>query len=205
MLTRRKFLPALAAVAAAVTSGTLPRTARAQSAEQAAAFVGQTAKKLMAVVNGPTSGIEKAQQLQQIVDQDVDVDAVARFCLGRYWRSATPEQQQQYLRLFHEVLLRNITSKIGDYTGVTITIGRTIPREGGFGVASVVDRPGQAPANVEWIVSTESGSPRIVDVVAEGTSLRLTQRSDYASYLAHNNNSVQGLLDAMRQQLTRSG
>jgi phospholipid transport system substrate-binding protein len=37
-------------------------------------------------------------------------------------------------------------------------------------------------------------------VVAEGTSLRLTQRSDYASYLSRNNNNVQALIDAMRQQ-----
>ena len=45
------------------------------------------------------------------------------------------------------------------------------------------------------------GGPKIVDVVAEGTSLRLTQRDDYASYLARNNDSVQALIDALKRQV----
>ena len=40
----------------------------------------------------------------------------------------------------------------------------------------------------------------IVDVIAEGTSLRLTQRSDYSSYLSHNGNSIDSLLSAMKRQ-----
>ena len=170
---------------------------------QAAAFIDKTGKDLTAVVNGSAGTADKTAQLQQIVDRDVDVDAVARFCLGRYWRSASPAQQQQYLQLFRQVLVKNITSKLGDYQGVTFAVGRTSPRDGAVAVATVVTRPGTAAANVEWVVSSASGSPRIVDVVAEGTSLRLTQRSDYASYLAHNNNNLQALLDAMRQQLTQ--
>jgi phospholipid transport system substrate-binding protein len=45
---------------------------------------------------------------------------------------------------------------------------------------------------------------KIIDVIAEGTSLRLTQRSDYSSFLARNSNNVQALIDAMRQQATAS-
>jgi phospholipid transport system substrate-binding protein len=37
-------------------------------------------------------------------------------------------------------------------------------------------------------------------VIAEGTSLRLTQRSDYAAFLSRNGNSVQALIDALKQQ-----
>ena len=65
--------------------------------------------------------------------------------------------------------------------------------------------PGNPPAKVDWLVSAETGGPKIVDVIAEGTSLRLTQRSDYSAYLAHNNNSVQALIDALRQQASQPG
>jgi phospholipid transport system substrate-binding protein len=205
MLTRRSLLTLSLAAAALVALEGRPATALAGSAEQAAAFIEQTGKDLTGVTNSPGAIADKQVQLQRVIDRTVDVDDVARFCLGRYWRTASPEQQQQYLKLFHQVLLKNISSKLGDYQGVTFVVGRTVARDGGFGVATVVTRPGTAPANVEWIVSDASGSPRIIDVVAEGTSLRLTQRSDYASYLAHNGNSVQALLDAMRQQLTQSG
>jgi len=43
-----------------------------------------------------------------------------------------------------------------------------------------------APIAQEWVISDPDSNPEIVDVIAEGTSFRLTQRSDYASFLAHN-------------------
>ena len=68
-----------------------------------------------------------------------------------------------------------------------------------------MNRPGNAPAKVDWLVSADSGSPKIIDVIAEGTSLRLTQRSDYSAYLARNNNNVQALIEALRQQASQAG
>lgn len=204
MLTRRS-LTGLFATGATLAIGGRPGPVHAQTVEQAAAFIEQAGRDLTAVVNAPGPISSRPGQLQQVVDRIVDVDEVARFCLGRYWRTASPEQQQEYLKLFHQVLVKNIAAKLGDFQGVTFVVGRSAPRDGGFAVSTVVTRPGSAPANVEWLVSPAAGGLRIFDVIAEGTSLRLTQRSDYASYLAHNGNSVQALLDAMRQQLTQSG
>jgi phospholipid transport system substrate-binding protein len=56
---------------------------------------------------------------------------------------------------------------------------------------------------VNWLVSSSGGSFKIIDVIVEGTSLRLTQRSDYYSYLSHNNDNVQALIDALKQQAAR--
>jgi len=188
---------ALAACAVVAMPGA---PAFAQSTQAAASFVEQTANQLTSIVNGPSPIAEKREQLQGIIDRDVDVTDVARFCLGRFWRTATPEQQQQYIDLFHRVLVLNITGKVGDYKGVSIAMGRSVPREGDVAVTTMVSRPGNEPSRVDWLVSTSTGSPKIIDVIAEGTSLRLTQRSDYASYLSRNNNSVAALIAAMRQQ-----
>lgn len=205
MLTRRTLLTALPAAAALLAFSGFPRMGHAQAADAAAAFVDQAGKSLVAVINGPGSADDKKAHLRKIVDQVVDVDEVARFCLGRFWRIATPEQQAAYLELFHQVLQRNITAKLGEFQGVTFALGRAVAKDSGVTVATVVTRPNSAPAKVDWVVSTASGGPRVVDVVAEGTSLRLTQRSDYASYLSQHNNSLPALLDAMRQQLAQPG
>jgi len=45
------------------------------------------------------------------------------------------------------------------------------------------------------------GKPKIEDLLVEGTSLRITQRSDYSSFLLHNNSNVQALIDKLRQML----
>jgi phospholipid transport system substrate-binding protein len=148
---------------------------------------------------------DKQAALEKIIDRVVDVPEVAKFCLGRFWRTATPQQQRDYIETFHRVLVQNITSKVGEYQGVSFTAERSQAREEDVVVITTVIRPGNAPNRVDWLISNASGGPRVIDVIAEGTSLRLTQRSDYAAYLARNNNSVQALIDAMREQAKQPG
>jgi phospholipid transport system substrate-binding protein len=199
MISRRHFLTL------ATVSALLPLPVHAQSADKAAAFVKSTGDRLVAVVNGPGSTSTKRSQMSQIIGSDVDVDGIGRFCLGRYWRQATPEQQKQYLSLFHEVLITNITSKLGEYQGVTFTMGRSKPQDEEAVVSTTVVRPNNGPTAVDWIIANPSGQPKIIDVVAEGTSLRLTQRQDYASFLSHNNNNIDALIAAMKNQISQNG
>ncbi len=190
------------AVAAPLAPGLLS-TAQAQSSTGDVAFVQSLAQRMIAVVNGPGSAAAKKAQIQPMLDQDVDVDAIARFCLGRFWRTATPDQQAKYTALFHQVLTNSIDDKLGEYRGVGITVGQATQQDGKTYVATVISRPNQPTANVQWVISHASGSPRIVDVVAEGVSLSLTQRSDYASFLAHNGNDVGKLIAALQRQVAR--
>jgi phospholipid transport system substrate-binding protein len=156
-------------------------------------------------VNGPEDDREKRGRLTQIIDNAVDVDGVARFCLGRFWRNASAEQQQRYTELFHQVLVNNITAKLGEYRGVRFTMGRAQQRDENVVVSTVVERPNNPPTNVDWIISKPTSDPKIIDVIAEGTSLRLTQRQDYASYLSRNSNNIDALINAMRQQVAQAG
>jgi phospholipid transport system substrate-binding protein len=203
MLTRRTLLTSAVALATCAIAFSHSSAAAAQSTDAATGFVEHTARELTAIVNGGAPAAEKRTQLQRIIDRDVDVADVARFCLGRFWRTASPAQQSEYVELFHRVLVQNITGKVGEYQGVTIAMGRSAPREGDVAVTTTVTRPGNQPSRVDWLVSMSSGAPKIIDVIAEGTSLRLTQRSDYASYLSRNNNDVSALIAAMRQQASQ--
>ena len=133
------------------------------------------------------------------------MDGVARFCLGRFWRQASPPQQQRFVMLFHQALVSNIVAKLGEYRGVKFTVGRSRQEDEDEIVSSVVERPNNPPTNVDWVIEQPETSPRIIDVIAEGTSLRLTQRQDYASYLTRNNNDVNALISAMSHQAAQNG
>jgi len=194
MLTRRNtFLLGAAAIA------TLAAGPRAW-AQDATGFVINLGNQLAAIVNGGGGYDDKKRRLAPLIEQAVDVDGIAQFCLGIYWRRATPQQQAEFNRLFHAVLLNNIGGKLGQFQGVTFRPTTTSQREGDSVVGTVIQRPNQQPNNVQWIVSTASGRPKIVDVQAEGVSLRLTQRNDYSAFLSRNNGNVDALLAAMRQQ-----
>jgi len=194
-LTRRNLV--LGAVTAALVVRLPPVLAQT---DPSATFVAGFGRDLVAIVNGPGSAEAKAAQMETAIERSVDVDAIARFCLGRFVRQASPAQLADYTRLFHRVLARTITGHIGDYRGVSFTVGRTLPNADGHAVLTVVVRPGQAPAQVQWVVAKTDGGPKVVDVVAEGTSLRLTQRSDYGSFLSRNGGDVAALIAAMKRQ-----
>jgi phospholipid transport system substrate-binding protein len=205
MLQRRNFMVVTTAWLLPASQW-LIRPADAQGAnDKASALIKSIGDQLVSVVNGPGGARDKRARLTEIIDSGVDVDGVARFCLGRFWRTASADQQRRYMELFHQVLVNNITSKIGDYRGVRFQMGRTQRREDDAVVSTVVERPNNPPTNVDWIVSSPASDPKIIDVVAEGTSLRLTQRQDYASYLSHNNNNIDALINAMRQQVAEAG
>ena len=205
MPNRRTFL-VLTAASLLTAVGRLVRPALAQSVDgPASTFVKNIGDRLVAVVNGPESDREKRAKLTAIIDGAVDVDGVARFCLGRFWRNASAEQQQRYTELFHQVLVNNITAKLGEYRGVRFVMGRAQQRDDNTVVSTVVERPNNPPTNVDWIIGNDASNPKIIDVIAEGTSLRLTQRQDYASYLSRNNNNIDALINAMRQQVAQAG
>lgn len=195
MTTRRLFLaaPALLGLAA------LAPPARAADPESAAAFVDTMLRELLTIANGSGTLEAKRAALAKVVDVRVNVEAVARFCLGRFWRTASAPQQAEYTQLFRRWLIRSVTEKVGEYQGVTYTMGKAARREADVAVSTIVNRPGNAPNKVDWVVDAE-GPPMVIDVIAEGTSLRLTQRSDYAAFMSRNGNNVQALIEALKQQ-----
>ena len=200
MFNRREFLALAGAAALVITFG----AARAEAASPAG-FVRSFADRLLAIVNGPEPYGQKKAALGPVIDGDVDVARIARFCLGRFWASASPAQQAQYTTIFHQVLLNNIAGHLGEYQGVSYVLHGETPQGENSLVATTITRPNAPPANVQWVVESSGGVQKVVDVVAEGTSLRLTQRSDYASFLSHHNNDIGALLTALQKQVGNAG
>jgi phospholipid transport system substrate-binding protein len=198
MFPRRLVLGAIATLPCAALAYAQP-----VPTDAAKSFIDQSGQKLVAVVNGSASESQKADQLRQLVDQIVAVDQVGDYVLGRYINVATPAQHAQYLTLFHQLLSYNITYQIKAYEGVTFTVNSAATQGNDTIVDTTVARPGQAPADVGWAVDEVNGQPKIVDVIVAGTSLRVTERNDYASVVTDNGGQISALLNAMQNQIQR--
>jgi phospholipid transport system substrate-binding protein len=202
MMIRRKLV--LAGIAGAIIACASPVWAAEDAAlSQAADFVRDAGNRLAALLADQKDPEERNKQLQAFIDEVADVDGVARFSIGRFWRLATPAQQQEYLTLFHRVLFKNITTRISDYTSgprAKVIVARPSQTDSGIAVPTTVEREGAPPVRVTWTVGAETGKLRIVDISAEGMSLRLTLRSDFSSFITRNNGDIGALLTALRQQ-----
>ena len=185
-------------------AGVAGRQATAQTdIGRASAFIQMTGQQLVAAINDQAHDLAtRRQRVSAVLRQAVDIDGVGRFIIGRWWRNASPQEQQEYIKLFEETLIRNLSARFGEYQGVRFALGRTQQRtEDDVLVNTVIERPNSAPFSLDWRVGDINGQPKIVDVIAEGTSLRLTQRSEYSSVIQRNNGQIAALLQAMRGQI----
>lgn len=174
-----------------------------ESLDWAAAFIRRSGEELSSIMANAGTTDARRRLLQPFIDRVVDVDAVARFCLGRYWKQATANQQQDYVRLFHAVLTNAVLVRLGDYehNEVHVDVARPEIHDGSVQVATTVERTGATPARVIWVVNPNADNPRIIDLIAEGLSLRITVRSDYDAFLVRHGNNIDALIGALRQQV----
>ncbi|MDB5314711.1 MAG: transporter [Rhodospirillales bacterium] len=199
---RRSFLLGAASLGLCTVTG----TAFAQvDPAQATAFIEAAGRDLVAQLNS-TSGTaaQRRERVAAVLRRAIDIEGTGRFILGRYWRQASEAEQRQYLQLFDEIIIRNLSARFGEYQGVRFVVGRTQQRsEEDVLVTTQVDRPNSASFALDWRVAEVGGQPKVVDVIAEGTSMRLTTRSEYSSVIQRNGGQVGALLVAMRQQIAQ--
>lgn len=176
------------------------------SAQQdaAVAFIQRRGEQLLAIVNGDGPGTQKQQQVARLLGETVDMEGVGRFVVGRYWRTASQQEQREFLKLFHDLLVETISVRFGELKGLKFQVtGPTRRDEESQGVGTVIERPGQPPAAVEWRIAGQGSDLKVIDLIAEGTSLRLTQRGEYTAVLQRNSGRFDALLGAMKRQLAQ--
>jgi len=184
----------------------LPRQGLAEiDPARATAFVRDAGNDLVAAINDTRVDVTvRRDRVAVVLRRAIDIEGTGRFILGRYVRQASPAELAEYGRLFDDIIVRNLSARFGEYRGVRFSLGRSQQRtEEDVLVNTIIERPNQPPFSLDWRVADVGGQPKVVDVIAEGTSLRLTTRSEYAAVIQRNGGRVAALLDAMRNQIAQ--
>jgi phospholipid transport system substrate-binding protein len=71
----------------------------------AAAFMNQLWASAVEVLNKKADPAAREARFRQLFHEDFDCPSIARFVLGRYWRSASEEEQQEFVRLFEDYVV----------------------------------------------------------------------------------------------------
>ena len=198
-LSRRVFL-CFAATAWA------PETRAEDEAARANTFIRDAGTELGRIARLTAGSDARHAALKQFLARVVDLPGLARFCLGRFWHQADEVFRRRYSTLFETVILLNVQNRLGAYRegGSNAVVGAARSAGDGYDVPTSVRSESDMPVNIIWRVSFISGGPRIEDVTAEGISLRVTLRSDFASYLRQNGNDFNALLGAMQRMIAGS-
>jgi phospholipid transport system substrate-binding protein len=193
MTISRRFL----LVSTAVVALGLPLPGHA-SQDAARAFITQLGKD---TVEGLKSRdvAERRKRMEDVLRRGFDFNSIGRFVLGRHWNTASPQQREEFLKVFGDFVSKSYSRRLAEeasVTGFDITNVRDLG-ENDFLVQTAIKRPSGAPLAYEWRVRAAQ-DPKIVDVVVEGVSLLVTQRSDFASVISQN--GLDGLIRSLKEK-----
>jgi phospholipid transport system substrate-binding protein len=207
MTRRHIFLRSLSALlAAAVFIAAGGPVARALDTSDAKQLVTTIAEKgIEEVLTADVSDAEKIEKFRTLFTTYFDIPSIARFVLGRNWRSASKEEQDRFVDLFREVNVYTWARRFKDYNGERLMVVSATEDgdKGAFVDTKVEQTGGQEPLVVRWRLRARNDGPmgmRVVDLVVEGVSMAITYRSEYASVI-QNQGGVRALNDLLARQL----
>ncbi len=157
--------------------------------KEASNFISDLADRVITIVKSQNiSDTDKENQLNNIFLQAVDTKWIARFALGRYWRSITPMQQTNFLKLYSDYLIGIYVPNFRKYTGNVIKVtGVTQVNQEEYLVQTVITDPtNTSEIAINYRVLQQDGFEKFVifDIIAEGVSLITTQRAEINSVMA---------------------
>lgn len=174
----------------------LPAFADTQTEE----YVRSNANDVLASLNTPgLSAAERRVQFQTYMDEFANLDAVAKFVIGKYAKRFSDEEMEAYLATFREYALVVYEFYFNEYRGRDVKVVGSTDRNARDSIVDteIVRADGQE-LEVRWRVLNRGGKYQVVDVAlnAEGNLiwLAIEQQAQFLSILDQNNGSSDALI-----------
>ncbi len=193
-MNRRRF------ILTSATALTFPTLLLAQDWKtDPSAFVSHFAQVgIVDVLEAKISAAEKAQRFRTLFKSLFDIPAIARFVVGRFWRTAQPAEQEKFLKVFEDVIVYTWNRRFSEYSGQTLKVESTAPdgADGSVVNSRIVGKSSSDSFAVQWRLRKRDDSLRVVDVIIEGVSMAITYRQEYATIISQQG-GLPGLISAL--------
>ena len=166
-------------------------------------FISSLGDQALQVIRSKMDPRQKLTYFHEMLDKDFDMVGISRFVLGPYSRAASPSEQQEFVRLLSDDLVRFYNRRFAQYEGETLQVTGSRADPGGVIVTSQILRPNGSPIEVDWRLSARDGLFKISDVIIDGVSMALSERQTFVEQIQGSGGQVAGLLARMRQQAFR--
>ena len=155
------------------------------------------------IINSNSSAEEKNNVFRKLFTENLDLDFIGKYVLGRYWRIATPAQQKEFVKLYKEFNVKTWSKRFDEFKGKKFSFLGTSSSNNPDQVFVDTEVPmdGAKPVSVKWRVSEKKGQMKIIDIIIENVSLAQTARNEYTSFIAKSPKGIEGLLDNLRQKV----
>jgi len=191
-------------MASGVAAGMLsliPASAFALTDAQAKSLVDQVVRDINRVIASGKSLPGMIREFEGIFRKYADVHVIASSTMGPDFKRMSRSQQRAYTDAFRGYVARKYGKRFKEFEGGRIEVKAARQVKSLYEVRSTAYLPGESPFEVRFLVSGRSGKNLFFDMVIEGISLRLTERTEMGAMLDRRN----GDFDAMIADLRKAG
>ncbi len=207
MRAHRILIAAIVAVPLALASGSL-LAATDNVRDGAGGFIQSLGDRALGVLADKSlSKADRDREFRALLEEGFDVRAIAAFCIKQYWRKASPEQREEYVRLFTDLIVQTYSARLGAvYSGEEFNVRKVVGDgdKGAMVKSEIVSaNPASSPIRLDWRVRWPRENYKIVDVLVEGISMAITQRDEFVAVIQRNGGNLGPFLDSLREMIQR--
>lgn len=148
-----------------------------------------------------SGNIRKAVELAEVkVLPHFDFLHMTRLAVGKDWRKASPEQQQQLVQEFRTLLVRTYSKAFVEYRNQAIEYKpfKMQPTETDVLVRTVVNQSGGKPVQIDYNLDKTAQGWKVYDISVAGVSLVTNYRSSFTQEVSAG--GIDGLISSLRQK-----
>jgi len=123
--------------------------------------------------------VARHDAVRKIAGEVFDYSEMAKRALGTHWASRTPEQKQEFVALFSDLLDRAYFSKIEQYQGEKVRYGAETLDGDQATVKTTIVTPAGSEIPVDYRMHQTDGRWTVYDVSIQGVSLVANYRTQF--------------------------
>ena len=161
-------------------------------------------KTLTILGNDKISSDEKAENIEKIFIENLDIKRISLFILGPYRKNLKSTESSKYFNAIKNFISKVYAKRLSSYPSGNVKVTK-VEEKGrrGIIVSSLVnfnDRPN--PISIDWWILESSVSDyKVFDIRISGIWMAQEQRSTFTSFLSKNNGEITNLINKIELQI----
>ena len=165
-------------------------------------FIEKLTSDASQILAGGEDKNQKMIKLIELAEQNVDIEGIGLYTLGKFRKNLSENQISEYEALFRQYFLKSFSSRLSEYTNPEIDVtSKEKLSENYTLVNSILKGTSERPeVKIDWRIYTKNPeNPLIRDLIIEGLSLARTQKEEFASILNSNDNDINALFKTLEE------
>ncbi len=169
-------------------------------------FISKLTTDASKVLASSESKDQKMLKLRNLADENVDINGIGMYTLGKYRKNLSENQINKYKSLFREYFLKSFSSRLSEYTDPKIIVlSEEVINKKYTIVFSILEADEKRPEiKIDWRVYTVNPEKLLVrDLIIEGLSLARTQREEFNSVIQNGDGNIEVLFQNLREFISK--